>query len=96
MLLLDEVIDLDLAREFFKARGYYVGNRNLFSDRDLYIGMLVEGEDFDVVEESFYLYMEDGDWVTRINPGDGGDPVIERHSTFRDVWNYRFPFGTGD
>ena len=94
-LLLDQVNSLDQAREFFEVRGYYVGNRNLFSDRDLYIGMLVEGEDFDVVEDAFYLYQENGFWVTRVKD-DSGDPVIIEHKTFRDVWNYRFPFGTGD
>ena len=87
---LDKVTNLDQAREFFRARGFYAGNRNLFSDRDLYVGILHEGDDFDTVEDAFYLYMEDGAWVTRVTPP-GGEPVITPHGSFAEVWEARYP-----
>ncbi len=84
------VKDLDQAREYFRERGFYAGNRNLFSDRDLYVGLLHEGEDFDRVEDAFYLYMEGGAWVTRVTP-EGGDPVISHYESFEQVWQARYP-----
>ncbi len=84
------VKNLDQAREYFRERGFYAGNRNLFSERDLYVGILHEGEDFDRVEDAFYLYMENGVWVTRVTPP-GGEPVISRYDSFEEVWQARFP-----
>ena len=86
----DQIGNLDQAREFFEERGFYAGNRNLFSDRDLYVGILREGEDFDRVEDAFFLYMENGAWVTRVTPI-GGDPVISHHKSFEDMWHARYP-----
>ncbi len=86
---LDQVSNLDQAREFFRSRGFYAGNRNLFSDRDLYVGVLHEGTDFDRVEDAFYLYMQDGAWVTRVTPP-GGEPVISRYESFAEVWEARY------
>ncbi len=83
------ITNLDQAREYFRERGFYAGNRNLFSDRDLYVGILHEGEDFDRVEDAFYLYMEDGAWVTRVTP-EGGEPVISRYGSFAEVWQARY------
>lgn len=91
---LEQVKNLDQAREYCRARGYYAGNRNLFSDRDLYVGILHEGEDFDRVEDAFYLYMEAGQWVTRVNR-EGDDPVISRYASFKEVWQAQYPDADG-
>ena len=87
---LEQVKNLDQAREYCRARGYYAGNRNLFSDRDLYVGILHEGEDFDRVEDAFYLYMEGGQWVTRVNR-EGDEPIISKYSSFKEVWQAQYP-----
>lgn len=91
----ENVEDLDQAREYFRKRGYYAGNRNLFSDRDLYVGILREDEDFDRVEDAFYLYVESGEWVTRHTP-EGGEAVVSRYPSFKDALRARYPGEVGD
>jgi uncharacterized protein (TIGR00369 family) len=90
----EKIKDLDQAREYFRAKGLYAGNRNLFSDWDLYVGVLHEGEDFDRVEDAFYLYRENGKWVTRHTPPDG-EPVISHYASFPEVLEARYPGNGG-
>ena len=91
----ETVMNLDQAREYFRERGYYAGNRNLFSDWDLYVGILHEGEDFDRVEDAFYLYKEQGEWVTRHTPP-GGEPITSRYPSFMEALRARYPEDGGE